>query len=108
MFKLFALACVLAVANAAPGVILSHPAVVASPVVTHAVHAHPVAVSHSSSHVVHTAPITKVVHTPIVHAPIVSHVPLVKTVHHAPIVHAPVVHAVHHSPIVHASPVLVH
>lgn len=47
----FAIACVLAVANAAPGVIVSHgPAVVAHPVaVAHTIHAAPVAVSHSSS-----------------------------------------------------------
>lgn len=56
----FALACVMAVASAAPGVIVSphaavpvavHPvAVHAHPVaVAHSVHAHPVAISHSSS-----------------------------------------------------------
>ncbi|XP_062553773.1 uncharacterized protein LOC134219095 [Armigeres subalbatus] len=77
MYKLFVFSCLIAAAVAAPapGVVLASP-VVHAPVV-HAVHAAPVAVSHSSSHVVHHAPVVK-------HA-VVAHASPVVAVHHAPV-----------------------
>ncbi|KAE8743918.1 hypothetical protein FOCC_FOCC009476, partial [Frankliniella occidentalis] len=87
MFKLVAFFAIVAVAAAKPGVIA--PVVHSVPVV-HAVHAAPVAVSHSSIVQSHSAPVVKAV--PVVHA-----APIVRTV---PVVHAaPVVHSVHAAPL---------
>uniref|UniRef100_A0A1L8E496 Putative cuticular protein rr-2 motif 92 n=1 Tax=Nyssomyia neivai TaxID=330878 RepID=A0A1L8E496_9DIPT len=117
MFKIFVLATILGLAAAAPapGVVVASPVVHHTPVVAHAVH--PVAVSHSSSHVVHHPAVVKsvhvahapLVHAPLVHAPVVHAHPVVKTVsvHPAPVVaHHAVVHPVH--AVHHAAPVLVH
>lgn len=122
--------CILAVAAAAPGVIVGHAPIVHAPLaVAHAVHPVAVSSSHtlvpiydsecenennfiliwfflgafqSNRSVVHSAPVAKYV------APVhvVRTVPAVHAVH---AVHAPVVHAVH-APVVHSvhSPVLVH
>ncbi|KAJ6642160.1 hypothetical protein Bhyg_07107 [Pseudolycoriella hygida] len=116
MFKLFAVSCILfvivVVAAPAPGVLVhSAPVVHAAPLVAHpvAVAHHPVAVSHSSSHVVHhTAPVAKIVATPVV----AHHIAPVHVAHpvHTHVVSAPlvktVVPVVHHAPIVHHSPVI--
>ncbi|XP_070509304.1 larval/pupal cuticle protein H1C-like [Chironomus tepperi] len=97
MFKLFALACVLAIVKVDAGY-------VAAPII-----AAPVATSYSSSHVVHhSAPVIKTV--PVVHAAPYVHTPVVHKVVAAPVVHtvhsAPIIKTVHAAPYVHHAPIV--